>query len=166
MVQRLLPYSPERDIYRLLQVDPTAGSDEIVAACRRLARTFHPDRNWSPRATEEMQVVNAVRELLTDPASRAAYDGSRRRFLASMTTIATGVPRTPVRAPTLADLARPRLGRTLRAVGAGVRTTIGALAPDRCPGCRAAVGSEDRYCGWCGTPVVALQLHPVRMGRR
>ena len=76
MYPSLLPYSPERDVYRLLQVDPNANNDEIAAACRRLARTFHPDRNRSSRAHEEMQVVNAVRHLLTDPRSRAAYDGA------------------------------------------------------------------------------------------
>ena len=63
MHQRLLPYSPDRDIYRLLQVDPRAGTDEVIAACRRLARAFHPDRNGSGRAHEEMQVVNAIRGL-------------------------------------------------------------------------------------------------------
>ena len=60
----LFPYHPERDVYRLLQVDSTATSEEISAACRRLARTFHPDRNRSPRAHEEMGVINAVREML------------------------------------------------------------------------------------------------------
>ena len=77
----LFPYHPERDLYRLLQVDSTADSDQISAACRRLARTFHPDRNRSARAEEEMRVVNAVRELLTDPHERAAYDRARDRFL-------------------------------------------------------------------------------------
>ena len=81
MYPSLLPYSPERDVYRLLQVHPNANDEEITAACRRLARTFHPDRNRSNRAHEEMQVVNAVRHLLTDPRSRAAYDGARRRYL-------------------------------------------------------------------------------------
>src|SRR5437764_7633727 len=82
MTQRFLPYTPDRDIYRLLQVDPRAEPDEIMDAWRRLARTFHPDRNGSQRATEEMQVVNAVRDLLSDPAARAAYDRERRRWMA------------------------------------------------------------------------------------
>jgi DnaJ domain len=81
MTASLLPYTPERDVYRLLQVAPTANEQEITAACRRLALAFHPDYNRSPRAHEEMQVVNAVRSLLTDPRSRAVYDGARRRFL-------------------------------------------------------------------------------------
>ncbi len=81
MTSSLLPYAPERDVYRLLQVEPTANDQEIAVACRRLALAFHPDYNRSPRAHEEMQIVNAVRSLLSDPRSRAAYDGARRRFL-------------------------------------------------------------------------------------
>ena len=45
MELRLLPYTPERDVYRLLGLPANASADEITAACRRLARTFHPDRN-------------------------------------------------------------------------------------------------------------------------
>ena len=81
MTSSLLPYAPERDVYRLLQVEPNASDQQIAVACRRLALAFHPDYNRSPRAHEEMQIVNAVRSLLSDPHSRAAYDGARRRFL-------------------------------------------------------------------------------------
>ena len=77
-------------------VDP----DEITAACRRLARTFHPDHNASPRATAEMQVVNTVRKVLTDPDTRALYDRERVRFHASRGRVAfrapTAVPFAPV----------------------------------------------------------------------
>src|SRR5918999_3234288 len=81
----LLPYHPERDVYRLLQLKPAARRDEINAACRRLARTFHPDRNRSPRANDEMGVINAVRDMLLDDRERAAYDRARTRFLTGWT---------------------------------------------------------------------------------
>ena len=77
MDPRIYPYSPQRDVYRLLEVHPSAGNGEILAACRRLTRAFHPDTNISPRATQEMQVINAVRRVLTDPAARAEYDAAR-----------------------------------------------------------------------------------------
>ena len=74
MTPRLLPYTPERDVYRLLGVPSSASIEEISAACRRLARTFHPDLNRSGRATEEMQVVNTVRQVMSNPEWRATYD--------------------------------------------------------------------------------------------
>jgi curved DNA-binding protein CbpA len=146
MDHQLLPYSPDRDVYRLLQIDPRAGTDEVVAACRRLARTFHPDRNGSRRANEEMQVVNAVRGLLTDPAARAEYDIARWRFWATRDRAAS--PSLVTVIPTR----RPWLEVTLRAAWLGVRATLAALGPPRCAGCRTVVGPEDRYCAACGRP--------------
>jgi curved DNA-binding protein CbpA len=150
---RLLPYNPDRDVYRLLGVSATASSDEITAACRRLARTFHPDRNGSHRATEEMQVVNAVRQVLTDPETRAIYDRERHRFHAAR-----------IRAPELArrawepvrlDASRPSpVARYLRAALLGARALAGGLAPSRCRTCRIVIEREDAYCAACGTPLL------------
>lgn len=141
---RLLPYSPDRDVYRLLQVDPRAGTTEITAACRRLARTFHPDHNGSGRAHEEMQVVNAVRGLLTDPAARAEYDIARWRFWATRDA-SLHVPATVV-----APRARAGLSIWLRAALVGVRAALVALGPPRCATCRSVIASDDRYCAACG----------------
>lgn len=146
----LLPYRPDRDVYRLLGVAPTAGRVEIVAACRRLARAFHPDRNESQRATEEMQVVNAVRSLLTDPESRAEYDQERLSFLQSMIrprAVAVGQPATVDRS------APPAVARTARAAMAGMVATLKALTPGRCPACEALVEPSYRFCGGCGSPL-------------
>lgn len=143
MDQRLLPYAPDRDVYRLLQVDPRAGTDEIVDACRRLARTFHPDRNGSWRANEEMQVVNAIRGLLTDPASRAEYDIARWRFWAARD--AAVLAPVPMEAPH-----RSMFEIQVRAAWAGVRAAFGALAPPRCATCRGVINADDRYCMACG----------------
>ena len=146
----LLPYRPERDVYRLLGVPPNAGRVEIVAACRRLARAFHPDRNESQRATEEMQVVNAVRSLLTDPASRAEYDQERLSFLQAFVR-----PQAPEPArPALATRSTaPALARTARAAMAGMMAALRALTPGRCPRCRADVEPSYRFCGGCGSPL-------------
>jgi curved DNA-binding protein CbpA len=146
MDHRLLPYSPDRDVYRLLQVDPRAGTDEVIAACRRLARAFHPDRNESGRANEEMQVVNAIRGLLTDPAARAEYDIARWRFWAARDTShphAASAGVSPV-AP------RSRVAIRLRAAVVGVRAALTALGPPRCATCRTVIAAEDRYCLACG----------------
>jgi curved DNA-binding protein CbpA len=151
MTAQLLPYTPDRDVYRLLGVPPTASSEEIHAACRRLARTFHPDRNASRRATQEMQVVNAVRRVMTDPGARARYDRERRRFhevvmRPSAAQLQAGPP---------LELSQGRLSppaRYLRATLVAMRAVIAALAPPRCRGCRTVLVGEDPYCAACGTP--------------
>ena len=166
----LFPYHPERDVYRLLQVDSTADSQEISAACRRLARTFHPDRNRSGRAEEEMRVVNAVREMLTDPGERAAYDRARERYLGGWTPGAAGAS-TRAAAPAMIEgpgwLTRTRLPdvveRTLRALIAAFRTALGELWLTRCPACSELVEAEFLFCAHCGARVRRVRrLMPPR----
>ena len=148
---RLLPYQPERDVYRLLGVPPSAGRAEIVAACRRLARAFHPDRNESDRANEEMQVVNAVRSLLIDPRSRAEYDHARLNYLQVQVHPRPG-PAGPQRLP------RPipalhggkELRRTARAAMGALLAGVRALPPARCDDCNTWVQPEFRFCPACG----------------
>lgn len=153
MTPRLLPYSPERDVYRLLEVSSTASTDDITAACRRLARTFHPDLNESGRATEEMQVVNVVRRVMTDPEWRATYDRERHRFHAALSRPTQGMllswPAIETR-----PARRPPISRYLRAVVVGLRAALLALAPSRCRGCRAVLTGDDAYCVACGTPLL------------
>ena len=153
MLSLLLPYTPERDVYRLLDVPASASPDEITAACRRLARTFHPDRNPSMRATAEMQVVNTVRQVLTDPESRALYDRERLRFHATL-----GRPlsrRQPMPAPTLTPVATGSpIARYLRATMAGLRVAVSGLLPARCRTCRTVIAGEDAWCAACGTKLL------------
>jgi DnaJ domain len=150
---RLLPYTPERDVYRLLGVPSSASTDEISAACRRLARTFHPDRNRSGRATEEMQVVNAVRQVMSDPEWRAIYDRERFRFHAALARPSEPMlhswPPMHVR-----PARRTPVGRYLRAAFIGLRAVAVGLAPSRCLGCRTVVANGDAYCAACGTPLL------------
>ncbi len=151
MELRLLPYTPDRDVYRLLGIPATASSDEISAACRRLARTFHPDHNRSQRATQEMQVVNAVRRTMTDPELRARYDRERWRFQAERARAVE--PAARAWEPIHLEPARPSpVERYARAALLGVRAAIVALMPPRCRSCRTVVSGEDAYCVACGTP--------------
>jgi hypothetical protein len=153
MLQPLLPYTPERDVYRLLGVPASASTDEIAAACRRLARTFHPDYNPSVRATAEMQVVNTVRKVLTDPDSRAIYDRARMRFHASRERVAFRKPSVEPFAPVYSLPGPPSpLERYARATVVGVRVTVAELLPPRCTGCRAVImDDDDAFCAACGT---------------
>jgi len=151
---RLLPYQPDRDVYRLLGVPPSAGRAEIVSACRRLARAFHPDRNASTRATEEMQVVNAVRSLLIDPRSRAEYDHSRLTFLARSAPAAAVAPAPKVAPHRLPHLALPLggigLGKTARATMAAMVVAMRSLPRSRCDDCDEWVTPDYRFCPACG----------------
>lgn len=151
---RLFPYSPERDVYRLLGIPPTAGPDEVQAACRRLARTFHPDRNRSDRATQEMQVVNAVRQALTDPQLRARYDRERWRFHAELTRAFEPASRSWEPAYLAPPPPPSPVHRYSRAALAGLRAALASLLPPRCRGCRTVIAADDTYCAACGTPLL------------
>jgi hypothetical protein len=105
-----------------------------------------------------MQVVNAVRHLLTDPRSRAAYDGARRRYLhdgyrPTPTAVAVSRP-WPAASVQGFSPATPGIGtralRFARAVGAGLRGMLSELGPPRCSDCRELVEVGDRYCLRCG----------------
>ena len=164
MQPQLFPYSPERDVYRLLQVEPSAPLEEINAAVRRLARTFHPDRNGSPRATQEMQVVNAVRDLLIDPQTRATYDRARHRFLDQQAarsqrrvTRLVAKPAVPRRAfPDTSALPDLGVGTLLALTGqallAALRALLDAFRP-RCRVCWALADFDHRFCASCGAPL-------------
>jgi curved DNA-binding protein CbpA len=177
MLQRLLPYRPERDAYRLLQINPTATSTEIVEACRRLARAFHPDRNASQRATQEMQVVNAVRQLLTDPEARAQYDHERRRWFAveearRRADVASlpgagigpdGLPRAGT-ARTPMPISRGEAHRftiQTRAVWAGLRAALIEFGPPRCGTCASVIERDDAFCPMCGTRLLTTSERPA-----
>lgn len=66
------------DPYKLLQVDPEADVEIIQVAYRKLAQRYHPDVAPGPEAARLMAELNAARDLLVDPASRAAHDRGRR----------------------------------------------------------------------------------------
>ncbi len=68
--------------YSLLGLRADASLDEIRAAYRRLAAEWHPDVHppeKKPWASEQMVQLNTARDLLLDPARRAAYDTARAR---------------------------------------------------------------------------------------
>ncbi len=67
------------DPYKLLQVDPEADVEIIQVAYRKLAQRYHPDVAQGPEAARRMADLNAARDLLLDPAARAAYDRDRAR---------------------------------------------------------------------------------------
>src|SRR3954464_9644169 len=63
------------DPYSVLGVERTAADDDIKKAYRKLAMTYHPDRNGgSKEAEERFKGITEAYDVLRDPQKRAAYD--------------------------------------------------------------------------------------------
>lgn len=63
------------DHYKLLQVSADASPEVIRAAYRALVQRAHPDRAGSDAVHQErMKEINRAYSVLSNPASRAAYD--------------------------------------------------------------------------------------------
>ena len=63
------------DFYDTLGVARTSADDEIKKAYRKLAMTYHPDRNGgSKEAEEKFKAITEAYDVLRDPQKRAAYD--------------------------------------------------------------------------------------------
>jgi hypothetical protein len=60
--------------YAILQVAPTASIGLIKSAYRHRAMELHPDRNKSPNATAQFQLLTQAFSVLCDTKLRAAYD--------------------------------------------------------------------------------------------
>ncbi|HLE76046.1 MAG TPA: molecular chaperone DnaJ [Candidatus Bathyarchaeia archaeon] len=64
----------KRDYYEVLGVQRNASKDGIVAAFRKLALQYHPDRNKSPGAEEKFKEISEAYAVLSDDQKRQQYD--------------------------------------------------------------------------------------------
>lgn len=63
------------EFYSTLGVPKTASDDDIKKAYRKLAMTYHPDRNNGSREAEEkFKEITEAYDVLRDPNKRAMYD--------------------------------------------------------------------------------------------
>jgi DnaJ-class molecular chaperone len=65
---------PEKNYYKILQIDPSAEPEIVQAAYKRLALKYHPDTSSFSDATRRMQEINEAYDVLRDPLKRAAFD--------------------------------------------------------------------------------------------
>ncbi len=70
-----LATNTKRDYYEILGVQRTATDVEIKSAYRKLAMTYHPDRNPNnPDAEEKFKECSEAYAVLSDTEKRARYD--------------------------------------------------------------------------------------------
>lgn len=64
--------------YEVLGIAPTASTDDIRSAFRKLAREYHPDTSRHSNSDEKMAEINRAWSVLSDPRARMEYDRSLR----------------------------------------------------------------------------------------
>ncbi|WP_299818604.1 DnaJ domain-containing protein [uncultured Pontibacter sp.] len=65
----------DRNYYSVLGISPTATTQEVKAAYKRLAIKYHPDKNQGNVLAEEMfKQINTAYQTLANPNKRARYD--------------------------------------------------------------------------------------------
>lgn len=70
--------NPSRDYYQILEIAPTAGSQDIKKAFRRLALIHHPDTSRNPHlSATTFALVQEAYRVLSDPHERARYHYAR-----------------------------------------------------------------------------------------
>ena len=87
---------PTFDLYRELELDPSATPETIDAAWRSLVKQHHPDVNASASGAR-IRRLNVAHDWLSDPALRARYDATRPKM----------APASQVRAHGLLDGGQP-----------------------------------------------------------
>jgi len=62
------------DYYRILGVSPSSSAEDIKRAYRKLAITYHPDKNPDPNAETIFKEINEAYDVLSDPNKKSIYD--------------------------------------------------------------------------------------------
>jgi len=63
-----------KDYYEILGISKDAGESELKKAYRKLALSFHPDKNKAPGAGEAFKAIGNAYAVLSDATKRRQYD--------------------------------------------------------------------------------------------
>jgi len=175
-----------QDHYKVLGVERKATQDEIKKAYRKLARTYHPDKNpGDAKAEERFKQISQAHDILGDPDKRKEYDRALTNPFSNVGRGGSGQPGfdTGGFGDILSDLfgqaagrrgggggARPRAerGRDLEAevtIGfeqaiAGAQVPISVPTFERCPTCTgtgAKPGTAPIVCPRCNGRGVEIE---------
>ena len=70
----LHPTMPVKDYYKILELTPNAGQEEVKKNFRRLAIRFHPDKTGGNKHKDAWyREIQEAYNILSDPAKRAEY---------------------------------------------------------------------------------------------
>ena len=83
-----------KDYYAILGIHPASSEAEIKRAYRRLAVTFHPDKNPDPEAENLFKEINEAYDIIGDPEKKRDYDLIIQNYpVAEVSQSAPGPPR-------------------------------------------------------------------------
>lgn len=72
--------SRHEDLYKILQVHPTADIEVIKAVYKKLSQKYHPDKNKGKDAEKKMKQLNYAYSILGNELERKKYDVSRSKI--------------------------------------------------------------------------------------
>lgn len=159
-------------LYAVLGVDPAASREAIVAAYRRLAMRWHPDRHGEPQAKADAESrfkeIQAAYETLTDETRRARYDASLQpagtvfeERLAEEDCEDGQDERYRASLPRGAAVKKVLTVPVALALQGG-QTEVAYAIRERCPSC-AGVGATETLCRACqGTGLVPSRQRYIR----
>ncbi|MEM1426830.1 MAG: J domain-containing protein, partial [Cyanobacteria bacterium P01_H01_bin.130] len=65
--------------WRVLGITPGSDAAAVKSAYRERAKLLHPDRNPSPNAVGEFQLLGEAYRVLSDPVARSRYESDAAR---------------------------------------------------------------------------------------